>query len=191
MKRRIALLAALAVVAAACGGGSDSSAPEEAAATTAAPSTTTAPATTSTTTTTTTTTAPPTTTTTTPPLEPVEVVPGADADVDAVVKAYVIVFDSATTYEQKVPYLVEPDGLEETVAAYTETGESFGGVTVEVSAAATDGEIAAVVYTLLFGGNPAYPGLTGDAVQTEDGWQITRETFCSLMTSARVGCPSA
>lgn len=188
MKPTITLVAGLALVAAACGGGSEPAATDETTATTAVPSTTTTS--TAPTPTTTTTTTPP-TTTTTAPLEPVEFVPGADADVDAVVEAYVIVFDSTTSYEEKVPYLVEPEGLEETVLEYAETGDSFGGVSVEVSAAATNEETAAVVYTLLFAGNPAYAGLDGDALRTEAGWQITRKMFCSLMTSARVGCPSA
>lgn len=184
IKQSITLAAGLALIATACGGGSEPDAADQTTATTTAASTTT-------TTAATTTTAPSTTTTTTAPLVPIEVVPGADEDVDAVVEAYAIVFDSSTTYEEKVPYLVEPEGLEETAAEYTATGETFGGVTVEVSAAATDEENAAVVYTLLFAGNPAYSDLNGDAVFTEAGWQITRKMFCSLMTSARVGCPSA
>jgi hypothetical protein len=172
----IALSALLVLTAAACGGGAEP----------AATTTTLAP-----TTTVTTTTLAPTTTEASAAVEPAEVVPGADADVDAVVEAYAIVFDSTTTYEEKVPYLVEPEGLEDTVAEYAETGEQFGGVSVEATGVSIDGDAAVISYSLLFGGNPTYTDLRGDAVRTDAGWQITRAMFCSLMTSARVGCPSA
>jgi ABC-type transport system substrate-binding protein len=191
MKRLIMFGVVAALVAAACG-----SADEDA---TAAAATTTSAAVTTTTTaspTTTTTTAPATTTTgglpaTTeaPQIPTVPVVPGEDEDVDAIVDAYSVVFDSATSYEEKVPYLVEPDGLEETVAEYSETGKAFGGVTLEAKEVGIEGDDALVIYDFLFGGNPAYPGQEGDAVRTDAGWQITREMFCSVMASARVGCP--
>lgn len=191
MKRLIVFGVVAALVAAACG-----SADEDA---NAAAATTTAAALTTTTTlspTTTTTTAPATTTTGAPPatteapqVPTVPVVPGEDEDVDAIVDAYSVVFDSATSYEEKVPYLVEPDGLEETVSEYSETGKAFGGVTLEAKEVGIEGDDALVIYDFLFGGNPAYPGQEGDAVRTDAGWQITREMFCSVMASARVGCP--
>jgi hypothetical protein len=191
MKRLIMFGVVAALVAAACG-----SADEDA---TAAAATTTSAAVTTTTTaspTTTTTTAPATTTTgglpaTTeaPQIPTVPVVPGEDEDVDAIVDAYSVVFDSATSYEEKVPYLVDPDGLEETVTEYSETGKAFGGVTLEAKEVGIEGDDALVIYDFLFGGNPAYPGQEGDAVRTDAGWQITREMFCSVMASARVGCP--
>lgn len=191
MKRLIVFGVAAVLVAAAC-----SSADEDAS---AAAATTTSAAVTTTTTaspTTTTKTAPATTTsealpTTTeaPQIPTVPVVPGEDEDVDAIVEAYSVVFDSTTSYEEKVPYLVEPDGLEETVAEYSETGKAFGGVTLEAKEVGIDGDDALVIYDFLFGGNPAYPGQEGDAVHTDAGWQITRDMFCSVMASARVGCP--
>ena len=190
--RRLALsMWAVALVTAACGG------PEaDAAASTAAtpavttsseaPTTTTteAPTTTTTEAQTTTTVAAPTTTTV-----PQVIVAGEDAEVDAIVLAYTIALDSLSSYEDKAPYIDDPSGLEETVAKYLETGESMGGIGVAVTAVAIDGETAVVTYDLLFGGNPTYPDLTGPAVKTADGWKITRAGFCSLMSSARVGCP--
>ena len=117
------------------------------------------------------------------------IVAGADAEVDAVVLAYTVALDSVSTYEEKVPYIDDPSGLEDTVAEYLKTGESMGGIGVLPTAVAIDGDTAVVTYDLLFGGNPTYPDLTGDAVKTADGWKITRAGFCSLMSSARVGCP--
>ena len=185
MKPMIALSVALVLVATACGSDAEPSATAAAAPTTTAS----APTTTATTTPPTTTTLAPTTTEAEASAEPAAIVPGEDADVDAVVEAYAIVFDSATTYEEKLPYLVEPEGLEDTVADYAETGELFDGVAVEATAVSIEGDAAVIRYSLLFGGNPTYTDLEGDAVRTDAGWQITRSMFCDLMTSARVGCP--
>ena len=135
----------------------------------------------------------PTTTTvaeTTTTAAPEPIVPGEDPEVDAIVEIYSVAFDSTTTFDEKAAVLVDSAGLEDTVADYAATGESVGGVTTEVNAVVIDGETAQVTYTLMFAGNPTYPGLEGDAVLTEDGWKISREMFCGIMSSARVGCPT-
>ena len=183
MKRLTMLVLILALLASACGGSEVDAA--DSPATTAAPTTTTTEATTTTTESATTTTAAPTTTTTEAP----GIVAGEDPEVDAIVLAYTIALDSVSEYEVKASYIDDPSGLEDTIAKYLETGESMGGIGVLPSAVAIDGDTAVVTYDLLFGGNPTYPDLTGDAVKTADGWKITREGFCSLMSSARVGCP--
>jgi hypothetical protein len=190
MRRLIVFGMVAALIAAACGSADEDANAAVATTTAAVPAATTtaAPATTTTAPATTTTEALP-ATTEAPQIPTVPVVPGEDEDVDAIVEAYSVVFDSATSYEEKVPYLVEPDGLEETVAEYTETGKAFGGVTLEAKEVGIAGDDALVIYDFLFGGNPAYPDQEGDAVRTDAGWQITREMFCSIMASARVGCP--
>ena len=188
MQRILFLVLAFAIIAAACSSG-DAAEPTT---TTTQPQTTTTaePATTTTqsptTTAATTTTAPPATTTTSG-----GIVPGEDPDVDAVVLAYQIVFSSETTYEEKVPYLVDPAGLEDTVEQYQATGDAMGGVELSPNAVTIDGEVAEVLYDLLFGGTPTYPDLIGDAVLVDDVWKVTREMFCEMMTSARVGCPTS
>jgi iron complex transport system substrate-binding protein len=173
VKRVLLLVASGALVAAACStsGG-------------AATTTTTTMATTTTTTTMATT-----TTATTAPDG--GIVPGQDPDVDAVVNTYEIVFSSETGYDEKAPYIDDPAGLEETVAAYQETGESMGGVALLPTAVVINGQTADVTYDLLFGGTPTYPDLTGDAVLIDDTWKVTRVMFCAMMTSARVGCPES
>ncbi len=188
--RRIGLVVvALAVVAAACGdssgdgNGDPEAAPVETSTTTAPETTTVAPETT-----TAPTTAPP--TTTAPTTAAPAIVPGEDPDVDAVVEAFTIAFDSESDFETKAPYLVDPTGLEQTVADYLATGESFGGVGVAVTAVVITGDQAEVTYDLLFAGNPSYRDQDGLAVLTDQGWQVPRDVFCGLMASARVGCPS-
>lgn len=177
MRRALILILGLTLVAAACGSDDATDAGDSATTT----STTEAP-------TTTTTTAPPTTTTTTG-TEATGIVAGQDAEVDAVVLAYTIALDSVSSYEEKAPYIDDPSGLEDMIAEYLKTGESMGGIGVLPTAVAIDGDTAVVTYDLLFAGNPSYPDLTGDAIKTAEGWKITRAGFCSLMSSARVGCP--
>ncbi|NNC40063.1 MAG: hypothetical protein HKN95_05155 [Acidimicrobiia bacterium] len=182
MRRFTALVFILALVTAACGGGAEL---EVATETTAAQAD--APATTTTVAPTTTTTVAPTTTTTTV----VDgIVPGEDADVDAIVLAYQVAFDSTSDFDTKAPYIDDPAGLEDTVAQYLLTGETMGGIAVNVREVTVDGDSATLVYDLMFNDNPTYPDLAGRAVRTEAGWQVPRGAFCSLMSSARVGCPS-
>ncbi len=186
MKPYALLIVVLALLAAACSGSGGSDATVAAPTTIAPATTTTVPA--STTTVAATTTVAPTTTTT---AAPVGIVPGEDAEVDAVVATYEIVFSSKTGYDEKEPYLDDPTGLEETVAKYQETGESMGGVELAPTSVVINGDSADVTYDLLFGGTPTYPDLTGDAVLIDGTWKITRDMFCAMMASARVGCPES
>jgi iron complex transport system substrate-binding protein len=101
------------------------------------------------------------------------------------------VFSSDTTYEEKALLIEDPAGLEETVAEYTKTGDSMGGVGLVAKSITVDGDTAEVTYDLLFGGTPTYPDLTGDALRVDGTWVVSRELFCSIMASARVGCPSS
>lgn len=177
MKKTLALFAASALVIAACGETADSEPSEPAVTTTTvAVATTAAP---------TTTTAPPTTTP-----APSDIVAGEDADVDAIVTAYSIAFDSTSDYSAKGPFIDDPAGLEETVGKYIATGESMGGISVVVTSVNVDGENADVTYDLLFNNNPTYPDQPGTAVLTAEGWKVPRQVFCALMSSARVGCPA-
>lgn len=183
MKRSIVLVVLVAIVTAACAASEDAAAPDTA--TTQAPTTTTqAPITT------TTTTLPSTTTTTeADEIQTSRVVPGEDADVDAIVEAYRVVFDSATTFEEKAPFITDVAGLEETVTKYIAAGDEFGGITLQADRIGIEGDDALVIYSFLFAGNAAYSDLEGEAVLTDEGWQIPREFFCTIMVLARVGCP--
>ncbi len=188
MNRFTTLLIVVALLVTACGGGSEPDAAAETTTTVPATTTTIAPTTTTTTAApTTTTTVAPTTTTTTV----AGIVPGEDADVDAIVLAYQIAFDSVSDFETKAAYIDDPTGLEDTVALYLVTGETMGGIGVVVKEVTVDGATATLVYDLLFNNNPTYPDLSGRAVMTDLGWQVPRAAFCSLMSSARVGCPSS
>ena len=185
-------VAAIALLAAACASDNGEAGASGSEVAPTSTTTTTIPETTTTTTvpdTTTTTTVPETTTTAEAGIPTEPVVPGADEDVDAIVEVYTVVFDSTTSYEEKVPYVTDLEGLEETVVAYEAAGESVGGIALSADEVGIEGDDARVIYSFLFAGSPTYTDLEGEAVRTDAGWQITREFFCDIMTSARVGCP--
>ncbi len=184
MKRSIVLVVLVAIVAAACAASDEAAAPDTT--TTETTSTTTeAPITT----TTSTTLPPPTTTTEADEIKTSRVTPGEDPDVDAIVEAYRVVFDSATAFEEKAPFITDATGLEETVTKYIAAGDDVGGITLQADRIGIEGDDALVIYSFLFAGNAAYSALEGDAVLTDEGWQISREFFCTIMVLARVGCP--
>lgn len=191
MKRAMMTALALALVAAACGGGDDTGSAAETS-TTAAPETTTTTAAETTTTTVaeTTTTTEATTTTTTQAVTETTFESTGDPDVDAVMIAFMVAFDSSSPFAEKAPYIDDPTGLEGTVDTYMQTGNSMGGVTVSVTDVAIDGDTASVTYDLLFNGNPVYPDQTGTAVFVDDAWKVPRDVFCGLMASARSNCPA-
>ena len=170
MRRIAILLAVLAVVATACS--SDDSADTT---TTESPETTTTVA--------------ETTTTTVAPIPTEPIVPGEDADADEIAELYLVVFDSATGYDEKAPLIDDPSGLESTVEAYGVAGEGVGGILLEAKEVGIEDGRATVIYDLLFGDNPFQPDQVGDAVDNDGTWQVTREFFCSIMERARVGCP--
>ena len=176
MKRIIVLVVAGAIVATACSGTDESS--DAATETTSAPPTTAEV--------TTTTIAATTTVDASVPMSPV--VPGADADADAIVDLFAVAFDSETTFEEKAPLIDDPAGLESTVESYKTAGESFGGIFLEVTATSIDSDSAGVMYDLLFGGSPFQSDQIGEAVNNDGQWQVTREYFCSIMELARVDC---
>lgn len=189
MKRLMVLAAAVGIVVAACGStGGDATVDataQSAAVQAVSTTTTTVPDTT-----TTSTTQPPTTTTTVPDgIQTSRVIAGEDADVDAIVEAYSVVFDSTTTFEEKAAYLTDATGLEDTIVKYAAAGDDVGGIKLQADRVGIDGTDALVIYSFLFAGNTAYSDLEGEAVLTDSGWQIPREFFCQIMVLSRVGCP--
>lgn len=174
MKRSIVLMSVIAVLAAACGTTEEAAAPDTTTTTASATTTTTVPATT--------------TTVADEGIETSPVVPGESQDVDDIVEAYLVVFDSATTFDEKSPFITEPDGLEEIVDKYAAAGDGVGGIKLQADEVGVDGDEARVIYSFLFAGNAAYSDLEGDAVLTDAGWQITTEFFCEIMELSRVGC---
>ena len=125
--------------------------------------------------------------------------PAEDADADdaasapteveqAAMDAWAVVFDSEADYADKVPHLENAAQLESTIAAYAETGASFGGVSLEPTAVAINGDVANVTYDVLFGSSAAYSDLSGEMQLVDGVWVVSRDTFCGFMSSARTPC---
>ena len=116
------------------------------------------------------------------------IVPGEDADVDAVVEAYSTVFDSATTSDEKAAYLPDAAALQATIDGYATAGEAVGGIVLQPTAVSIDGDNADVTYDVLFAGTPVYEDQEGTAVLVDGVWTISRDEFCGFMASARNPC---
>lgn len=116
--------------------------------------------------------------------------PSPDAEAEAVMESYRIVFDSATPFDEKLPYLEDAERLRNTFESYVETAQGFGGISLDPTAVEISGDTAEVTYDVIFGERTAYSDLTGEAVRKDGVWTVTRERFCTFMSSARVSCPS-
>lgn len=116
-------------------------------------------------------------------------VPGADADADAIAALFAIVFDSATTFDEKAPLIDGPTGLEAAVEGYRAAGDGVGGIGLEVTQTGVLDDRASVVYDLLFGGSPFQTDQIGEAMRTDGTWVVSRDYFCSIVALARVSCP--
>jgi|GEM_PF-166438 len=103
--------------------------------------------------------------------------------------AWQSVFDSSVEFGDKSVHLAEADALAETVAAYTTAGEGFGGISLVPTDVTVDGSTAEITYDVNFGENPAYSDQTGTIELVDGVWTVSRDEFCSFMSSARVACP--
>lgn len=112
-------------------------------------------------------------------------------DESEVLLAYRTVFDSRIPFEEKLPYLENAGELREVVEEYAETAENFGGISLDPTAVEIDGDLAEVTYNVMFGERAVYTDLTGNAVRVDGAWTVTRERFCTFMSSARVSCPTS
>ena len=99
-------------------------------------------------------------------------------------------FDSSVTYDDKAAHIEDAEALRATIDAYTAAGEPMGGITLAPTAVVVDGEAATVTYDVMFGDTAAYTALTGMIDLVDGTWVVSREEFCSFMTSARNACPA-
>jgi hypothetical protein len=116
------------------------------------------------------------------------IVPGENGDADEIANVYAVVFDSNTTFAEKAPYIDDSVGLESTAVAFGVAGTGVGGIFLEPTAVAIDGDGAVVIYDLQFGGEVFQADQVGEAVRNDGVWQVTHEYFCSVMALARVSC---
>lgn len=122
------------------------------------------------------------------PAEEAAAVTFEDPDAQAAADAWALVFDSAADIEAKSAHLEDPAEVADTLAAYAETGESFGGITLAATDVAVDGEAATITYDILFGGSSAYGDQTGQIDRVDGTWTVSTATFCQFMATARTPC---
>jgi hypothetical protein len=112
----------------------------------------------------------------------------SDPDVAAVAEAWTTVFDSTVPAEDKAPFLEDPAGVADTLAAYAATGETLQGITLEPTGVTVDGDTATVTYDILFAGTSMYQDQTGTVTDMDGTWKVTTEQLCSFMETARTPC---
>jgi hypothetical protein len=53
-----------------------------------------------------------------------------------------------------------------------------------------DADHASVVYTILHGGQLAFPNRTGTAVRVNGEWKVSTDTVCAMLSLGGIACPS-
>jgi ketosteroid isomerase-like protein len=113
---------------------------------------------------------------------------GGAADEDAAGEAVSTVFDSAVPFDDKVALIEGGETHRADHEAYVGAANGVGGITVEPTDVAVDGDTATVTYRVLFGGNEAYADLTMDVTRVDGEWTVPTSAFCGFLASARTPC---
>jgi ketosteroid isomerase-like protein len=113
---------------------------------------------------------------------------GGAADEDAAGEAVSTVFDSAVPFDDKVALIEGGEAHRADHEAYVGAANGVGGITVEPTDVAVDGDTATVTYRVLFGGNEAYADLTMDVTRVDGEWIVPTSAFCGFLASARTPC---
>ena len=85
-------------------------------------------------------------------MTPVATASAAPTDEQAAKDVWAVVFNSTLDFSDKAPYLEDAASLEASNAAYAEAGERMGGISLEPTSAAIDGDVATITYNVLFAG---------------------------------------
>jgi hypothetical protein len=110
------------------------------------------------------------------------------ADGDAAGEAVATVFDSSVAFDDKVALIEEGESHRTDHEAYVGAAERVGGITVEPTDVAADGDTATVTYRVLFAGTEAYADLSMDVTRVDDAWVVPSDAFCGFLASARTPC---
>lgn len=113
---------------------------------------------------------------------------GADDDSAAAGEAVATVFDSTVAFDDKVALIEDGESHRADHEGYVAAAERVGGITVEPTDVAADGDTATVTYRVLFAGSEAYADLTMDVTQVDGAWVVPSDAFCGFLASARTPC---
>jgi iron complex transport system substrate-binding protein len=128
------------------------------------------------------------TTETTEATEDTEASASPEADEEAAGDAVVTVFDSSVPFDEKVAHIQDGESHRANHDGYVGAANGVGGITVEPTDVAVDGDTATVTYRVLFGGNEAYRDLTMDVTRVDGAWIVPTAAFCGFLASARTPC---
>lgn len=115
----------------------------------------------------------------------------AAAGDEAAGEAVATVFDSSVPFDEKVALVEGGEAHRADHDGYVAAADAVGGITVEPTDVAVDGDTATVTYRVLFGGNEAYSDLSMDVTQVDGAWVVPSTAFCDFLASARTPCASA
>jgi iron complex transport system substrate-binding protein len=109
-------------------------------------------------------------------------------DADAAGAAVATVFDSSVAFDDKVALIEDGEAHRADHEGYVAAADRVGGITVEPTDVAADGDTAAVTYRVLFAGTEAYADLSVDVTRVDGEWIVPSDAFCGFLASARTPC---
>jgi iron complex transport system substrate-binding protein len=114
----------------------------------------------------------------------------ADADDDSAAAGEVVatVFDSAVPFDDKLASIEGGEAHRADHDGYVAAATAVGGITVEPTDVAVDGDAATVTYRVLFAGTEMYADLTVDVARVDGAWVVPTDAFCGFLASARTPC---
>lgn len=102
----------------------------------------------------------------------------AKAEITKVWEAF---FSADTPIDERAKYVEDGTQLVQAVNAFA-TMPQTAQASARVNAITfSDATTADVKYALLLNGNPMLPDASGVAVKTDDGWKVSKNTFCGLL----------
>ena len=104
------------------------------------------------------------------------------------VDAFALVYDSSAAWESKALHLENSDLLQVTNEQYRDANESMGGISLRPTGAKIEGDIATIIYDVLFGVTPAYESLERTITRVDGVWKVSRDDYCGFLSSARTPC---
>lgn len=117
---------------------------------------------------------------------------GADAGSDeAAGEVVATVFDSSIPFDEKVALVEGGESHRADHEGYVAAADAVGGITVESTDVAAEGDTATVTYRVLFGGNEAYSDLTMDVTRVDGEWIVPTDAFCGFVAAAGTPCAAA
>ena len=118
----------------------------------------------------------------------------ADAtDADSAVAGEVVatVFDSSVPFDDKLASIEGGEAHRADHDGYVTAATAVGGITVEPTDVAVDGDTATVTYRVLFADTEMYADLTVDVTRVDGEWIVPTDAFCGFLASARTPCAAA